>query len=119
MARVDLRKISKNYPGLKALDDVTLSVRSGEFFTLLGPSGCGKTTLLRTVAGFNRQDDGEVLVDGRRIDEGSTLLRTHTPPNAISPATITLGRVRTNTPSNAAKAARILSAASQSSFAAL
>ena len=69
MARVDLRKISKNYPGLKALDDVTLSVRSGEFFTLLGPSGCGKTTLLRTVAGFNRQDDGEVLVDGRRIDD--------------------------------------------------
>jgi len=57
--------------------------------------------------------------DGRCIDEGSTLLRTHTPPNAISPATITLGSVRTNTPSNAAKAARILSAASQSSFAAL
>jgi hypothetical protein len=57
--------------------------------------------------------------DGRRIDEGSTLLRTHTPPNAISPATITLGSVRTSTPSNAAKAARILSAASQSSFAAL
>ena len=51
------------------MDDVTLSVRSGEFFTLLGPSGCGKTTLLRTVAGFNRQDDGEVLVDGRRIDD--------------------------------------------------
>jgi iron(III) transport system ATP-binding protein len=69
MARVDLRKISKNYPGLKALHDVTLSVRSGEFFTLLGPSGCGKTTLLRTVAGFNRQDGGEVLVDGRRIDD--------------------------------------------------
>ena len=69
MARVDLRKISKTYPGLKALDDVTLSIRSGEFFTLLGPSGCGKTTLLRTVAGFNRQDNGEVLVDGRRIDD--------------------------------------------------
>jgi iron(III) transport system ATP-binding protein len=51
------------------LDDVTLAIRSGEFFTLLGPSGCGKTTLLRTVAGFNRQDGGEVLVDGTRIDD--------------------------------------------------
>ena len=68
MARVDLQHISKSYPGLKALDDITLSIQSGEFFTLLGPSGCGKTTLLRTVAGFNTQDGGQVLVDGRRID---------------------------------------------------
>jgi ABC-type Fe3+/spermidine/putrescine transport system ATPase subunit len=69
VARVDLRHISKSYPGLKALDDVTLAIRSGEFFTLLGPSGCGKTTLLRTVAGFNRQDHGELLVEGTRIDD--------------------------------------------------
>ncbi len=68
MARVDLQRISKSYPGLKVLDDITLSIQSGEFFTLLGPSGCGKTTLLRTIAGFNKQDDGQVLVDGRRID---------------------------------------------------
>ena len=69
MARVDLQHISKSYPGLKVLDDITLGIKSGEFFTLLGPSGCGKTTLLRTVAGFNRQDSGEVLVDGKRIDD--------------------------------------------------
>jgi iron(III) transport system ATP-binding protein len=69
VARVDLRHIGKSYPGLTVLDDVTLSVRSGEFFTLLGPSGCGKTTLLRTVAGFSKQDHGEVLVDGKRIDD--------------------------------------------------
>jgi iron(III) transport system ATP-binding protein len=68
LARVDLRHISKSYPGLKALDDVTFSIASGEFFTLLGPSGCGKTTLLRTVAGFNQQDAGQVLVDGTPID---------------------------------------------------
>jgi ABC-type Fe3+/spermidine/putrescine transport system ATPase subunit len=69
LARVDLQHLSKSYPGLRALDDVTFSIHSGEFFTLLGPSGCGKTTLLRTVAGFNRQDQGQVLVDGARIDD--------------------------------------------------
>ena len=69
MARVELQHISKSYPGLKALDDVTLSIQSGEFFTLLGPSGCGKTTLLRTIAGFTRHDHGEVVVNGERIDD--------------------------------------------------
>ena len=69
MARVELRHISKRYPGVQALDDVDLAIESGEFFTLLGPSGCGKTTLLRTVAGFIRQDSGEVWVAGQRIDD--------------------------------------------------
>ena len=68
MARVDLRRICKRYPGVAALDNVELTVEPGEFFTLLGPSGCGKTTLLRTIAGFNRQDSGEILFDGIRID---------------------------------------------------
>jgi iron(III) transport system ATP-binding protein len=69
MARVELRRISKRYPGVTALDDVELMVEPGEFFTLLGPSGCGKTTLLRTIAGFNRHDSGEILFDGARIDD--------------------------------------------------
>src|SRR5439155_438489 len=69
MARVELRHISKSYPGVQALDDIDLVIESGEFFTPLGPSGCGKTTLLRTVAGFNHQDSGAVWVAGRRIDD--------------------------------------------------
>ena len=68
MARVDLKRICKRYPGVIALDDVELTVAPGEFFTLLGPSGCGKTTLLRMIAGFNRPDSGEILFDGDGID---------------------------------------------------
>jgi iron(III) transport system ATP-binding protein len=75
MARVDLKRICKSYPGVTALDNVELTVAPGEFFTLLGPSGCGKTTLLRTIAGFNRQDSGEILFDGTRIDAMPAHLR--------------------------------------------
>ena len=47
---------------VKALDDVSVSIRENEFFTLLGPSGCGKTTLLRLIAGFDFPTIGEILL---------------------------------------------------------
>ncbi len=58
---------------VRALDDVSVEIREGEFFTLLGPSGCGKTTLLRLIAGFEMPTDGVILLDGQDI--------TYLPPN--------------------------------------
>ncbi len=52
---------------VKALDDVSLTIHSNEFFTLLGPSGCGKTTLLRLLAGFEHPDAGAILLDGKHV----------------------------------------------------
>ena len=68
MAFVELRGVNKRYNTVTALQEVSIAVESGEFFTLLGPSGCGKTTLLRTIAGFIKQDGGEVLVGGSSVD---------------------------------------------------
>jgi spermidine/putrescine transport system ATP-binding protein len=58
---------------VRALNDVSVSIRQGEFFTLLGPSGCGKTTLLRLIAGFEMPTSGTILLDGQNV--------TDLPPN--------------------------------------
>ena len=55
------------HDAVKALDNVSVSIRENEFFTLLGPSGCGKTTLLRLIAGFDYPTDGEILLYGQDI----------------------------------------------------
>jgi len=68
-AELRLEGVGKRFGALWAVRGVTLSVRPGEFFTLLGPSGCGKTTLLRMVAGFAVPDEGSILLDGERINE--------------------------------------------------
>jgi len=69
---LELDGVSKRYGDLPAVDDLSLSVRRGEFFTLLGPSGCGKTTTLRLLAGLDRPDDGVVRIGGETVaGEGS------------------------------------------------
>ena len=68
MSKVQLINLKKRYLEVEALKQFTLEIQSGELFTLLGPSGCGKTTLLRTIAGFNRQDSGNIMIDGLEID---------------------------------------------------
>jgi len=64
---VELCDVSHGYKGVRALRHVSLSVRSGEFFSLLGPSGCGKTTTLNLIGGFVTPDEGDVLIQGRSV----------------------------------------------------
>ncbi|GAB2881127.1 ABC transporter ATP-binding protein [Uliginosibacterium flavum] len=64
MALLEIRDVSRRFGDLLALDQVSLSIEAGEFFTLLGPSGCGKTTLLRLIAGFDEPDAGSLWLDG-------------------------------------------------------
>jgi putrescine transport system ATP-binding protein len=64
MALLEIIAASKRFGAAAAVDEVSLSVESGEFFALLGPSGCGKTTLLRLIAGFETPDSGRILIDG-------------------------------------------------------
>ncbi|HLX31642.1 MAG TPA: ABC transporter ATP-binding protein [Gaiellaceae bacterium] len=70
---IALESVSKGYHGHIAVNDVSLDIREGEFFSLLGPSGCGKTTSLRMIAGFVEPDTGRVLLRGQDV--------THVPPN--------------------------------------
>jgi len=66
-ATIGIRGISKAFGSFTALNDVSLDIRKGEFFSLLGPSGCGKTTLLRIIGGFEEPDRGAVEIDGRDV----------------------------------------------------
>ena len=61
---VEIRHVSKWFGEVTALEDVSLEIRRGEFFSLLGPSGCGKTTLLRMIGGFEGPSTGEIRIDG-------------------------------------------------------
>ena len=61
--------VTKRFGALTAVDNVSLTIKRGEFFSLLGPSGCGKTTLLRMLGGFERPDSGRIYLDGKDITE--------------------------------------------------
>ena len=65
---LELRKVSKAFPGHVAVQDVSLTLQPGEFFSLVGPSGCGKTTTLRMVAGFENPTAGQILLNGELLN---------------------------------------------------
>lgn len=65
--QVTINNVSKQFGDFVALEDINLTIKPGEFFSLLGPSGCGKTTLLRIIAGFEFPDEGAVLFDSKDV----------------------------------------------------
>jgi multiple sugar transport system ATP-binding protein len=66
MARIALNHVEKVYSGeVKALDDLKLEVKEGEFMVLVGPSGCGKSTALRSIAGLEEITGGTISIGGR------------------------------------------------------
>jgi spermidine/putrescine transport system ATP-binding protein len=64
---IALTGVSKSFAGVPAVNDVTIEIAEGEFFSMLGPSGCGKTTTLRMIAGFETPDAGRVLLEGTDV----------------------------------------------------
>src|SRR5918993_4233720 len=70
MASIDMRNIVKQYgDGFPAVNDVSIDVQDGEFMILVGPSGCGKSTLLRMIVGLEDITDGDMIINGQRVNE--------------------------------------------------
>jgi spermidine/putrescine transport system ATP-binding protein len=65
----ELRDASKHYGAVVAAEGLSLAIRRGEFLSFLGPSGCGKTTALRMLAGFETPTNGDILLDGQRVND--------------------------------------------------
>jgi len=69
MASVNLRRLSKEFGGVRAVNELDIAVADGEFLTLLGPSGCGKSTALACIAGLEKPSAGSISFDGRDVTE--------------------------------------------------
>ncbi len=69
MATLEINNVSKFFGSTKVLDDITISVNNGEFIVLVGPSGSGKSTILRTIAGLENPDSGQISIDNKIIND--------------------------------------------------
>ncbi len=67
MPLLELINVTRRFGEFSAVDNVSISIEAGEFFTLLGPSGCGKTTILRMIAGFELPDSGKIRIEGKDL----------------------------------------------------
>ncbi len=69
MEKLKVTDLTKKYEGKAVLNKISFSVNEGEFLSVLGPSGCGKTTLLRILIGLEKQTSGQILLDGKNIED--------------------------------------------------
>jgi spermidine/putrescine transport system ATP-binding protein len=66
---IELKNVTKVYDGDAVVEDVSLSIKAGDFVTILGPSGCGKTTILRMIGGFEHPTSGQILLEGQDVTD--------------------------------------------------
>lgn len=71
---IRIEKCFKNFNGKIILDDISLSIRQGDFISVLGPSGCGKTTLVRLIAGLEKPDRGEIFIAEKLVSGSNQIL---------------------------------------------
>lgn len=69
MEMIRLEHVTKSFDNQKVLDDFSISIEEGEFLTVIGRSGCGKTTMLKTINGLHRPEQGRVYVEGKDISK--------------------------------------------------
>lgn len=72
---LNIQHLYKNFGNFTALDDVSLSIKKGELVCFLGPSGCGKTTLLRAIAGLDKQSEGQIYINGQDVSDWPPSMR--------------------------------------------
>ena len=70
---LELRGITKVFPGVKALDGVDFQLRAGEIHALMGENGAGKSTFIKVITGVHRAEEGEMFVDGQKVEFKSPL----------------------------------------------
>ena len=69
MSSVQIRDVRKSFGNFEVLHGVSIPIEDGEFVVLVGPSGCGKSTLLRMICGLEEVSQGDILIDGTRVND--------------------------------------------------
>ena len=67
MSEISLKNLKKSFGKTEVIHDLSIDVRDGELIVIVGPSGCGKSTLLRMVAGLEDANQGEIIIDGKKL----------------------------------------------------